>query len=123
MVCYTIDIRSFTQPEEASGGYCDFLPIKNYPELGFKSFRTKEKARNALNNQKLLSKFDLAPEILTPVCKLPFDDIDMTTNWGFVTERATIINYDKVKKSYLSDIQKLVDKIHKKTKLKILGLP
>lgn len=111
-----------------SGGYCDFLPIKGCDDLGFKSFKRKDKALLALNLQKKLSRFDLAPLPITDLCKIPyyFDPKILAawtphttvTGWGFVTEKAVIIDYDKNQSPYLHKIQKLVQDIWKKTKLK-----
>jgi len=111
-----------------SGGYCDFLRIKDNTEIGFKSFKTKHKAQIALNNQKLLAKFDLAPEPITDLCKIRYyyDTVLLKnwtpsvifTNWGFITEKANIIDYDSIKSLYLHKIQKLVNDIWQKTKLK-----
>jgi hypothetical protein len=102
-----------------SGGYCDFLLIKDNPEIGFKSFKIKQKANVALNNQKLLAKFNLAPEPITDLCKIRYYNYsDLFTDWGFITEKANIIDYDNIKSTYLHKIQKLVEEIWKKTKLK-----
>ena len=123
-----------------SGGYCDFLPIKGYPDLGFKSFKRKDKAEQALKYQKKLARFDLAPIPLTDLCKIPyyFDSkilavwtpSETTTGWGFVTEKASMlesetINIDCIKLGrhlytapYLLKIQKLVEDIKEKTGLK-----
>lgn len=111
-----------------SGGYCDFLPIKGCPDLGFKNFKRKDKAQQALEYQKKLAKFDLAPTLITDLCKIPYyfdpkilevwTPKESTTGWGFVTERASLIDYDNSKTPYLQKIQHLVDNIWKKTKLK-----
>lgn len=111
-----------------SGAYCDFLIIKNCPNYGFKSFTSKKKAEIALINQKKLSKYDLAPKVMSALCKIPYYyDPDLleswtpnitVTGWGFITEKASLIDYDSHKTSYLCKIQKLVDNIWEKTKLK-----
>lgn len=103
-----------------SGGYCDFLPIKNNSDLGFKSFKNKQKAIQALSNQQILAQFDLAPEPITDLCKLQYcfkeelieflDPKTLITNWGFVTERARLIDIDKEPVPYRK-IQELVDRI------------
>lgn len=109
-----------------SGGYCDFLPIKDCPDLGFKSFKRKDKAQKALDYQQKLAKFDLAPMPLTDLCKIPYyfdpkilavwTPAETTTGWGFVTERASL--YDSTKKIPYRAIQKLVEDIKNKTGLK-----
>ena len=114
-----------------SGGYCDFLPIRHYPDLGFKSFKRKDKAQQALDCQKKLAQFDLAPVPITDLCKIPYyfdpkilavwTPSETTTGWGFVTEKARLINYkyiDNNKNPYLHKIQDLVDNIWEKTRLK-----
>jgi hypothetical protein len=87
-----------------SGGYCDFLPIKDCQDLGFKSFKRKDKAQQALGYQKKLAKFDLAPIPITDLCKIPYyfdpkilevwTPTETTTGWGFVTEKASLIDYE-----------------------------
>lgn len=106
-----------------SGGYCDFLPIKSFPELGFKSFPKKDRAEKALTNQRKLARFDLAPEPLTGICKIPYffdpkilefwTPSQTVTSWGFVTEKASVLDSIPYKK-----IQNLVEMIFCKTKLK-----
>lgn len=99
------------------GGYCQVYPIKHKKRLVFKEFKNKKKAQEAYKYQKLLSKFDLAPQLYSDICKLEFDSsiIDPTA-WGFVTESATI--YDPATKISMRDIQILVDNINNKTGLK-----
>jgi hypothetical protein len=123
-----------------SGGYCDFLPIKDCPDLGFKSFKRKDKAQQALCYQKKLARFDLAPIPITDLCKIPYyfdpkilavwTPKETTTGWGFVTEKASMLDSEtididctkvgqrKYTYPYLPKIQRLVDHIWQKTKLK-----
>ena len=110
-----------------SGGYCDFLPIKDHSDLGFKAFKKKSKAEQALVNQKLLARFDLAPQPITDLCKIPYGYAleilqvmtpkNTVTNWGFVTEKASLINLDTDIVPY-KKIQQLVDAIREKAKIK-----
>jgi hypothetical protein len=56
------------------------------------------------------------------VCKLPIKidnclNYKLNTNWGFITEKAKILD-ENVMKKRLRDIQDLVKNIEKKTKLK-----
>ncbi len=108
-----------------SGGYCDFLPIRSHPELGFKSFNTKSRAIKAYSKQAVLSKFDLAPKIVSQVCKIPYSyDPELlkywtpeqtVTSWGYVTEKATMLDIDDTP---YSKLQNLVNKIKEQTGLK-----
>lgn len=110
-----------------SGGYCDFLPIKGEPQLGFKHFKNKRRAKDTLTNQIILSKFDLAPKVITGLCKIPYHydaeilrywTPDVTvTDWGYVTEKADILDIKDNNIPY-KDIQDLVDEIESKTFLK-----
>jgi hypothetical protein len=102
------------------GGYCQFYPIKGHSFLGFKEFRSKRKANYSRSVQKELSKFDLAPKIYSPVCKLKFfdrddPDYDCISDWGYVTEVAEDI---QPKKLSLAKIQNLVNEIYEKSGLK-----
>jgi hypothetical protein len=111
---YTIDYSDWYD----EGGCCQVYPIKNNHSLIFKEFRSKKNASQSLAIQKKLCKFDLAPKLYSSVCKLRFapeKDIifDDTSDWGYITEKATI--HDKVP---LNEIQKLVEEIYYKTKLK-----
>lgn len=110
-----------------SGAYCDFLPLQDYTDIGFKAFKNKKKAEQALLNQKKLALFDLAPEPITDICKIQYgydtkllefwEPKDLLTNWGFVTEKANILDINKDKIPF-KQIQKLVDNIREKTKIK-----
>jgi len=109
---YTIDgFDSFNE-----GGCAEFYWIKEDKNLGFKQFGSKKSATIAYNKQKLLSKSDLAPKVIGKVTKLKYELGD-ETNWGYVTERAKILD-EKVMKKRLKDIQNLVQTIEKKTRLK-----
>ena len=109
-----------------SGGYCDFLPIRGHQNLGFKSFKNKTRARKSLINQLILNKFDLAPFILTPLCKIAYwydpellkawTPSETVTSWGYVTEKAVLFDIDA--KIPHRKIQDLVDNIREKTGLK-----
>lgn len=105
------------------GASAEFYNIVKQKVLGFKQFKNKNSAISAYNTQKLLSKFHLAPKVMTKVCKLPIIHyIDRhkcidETNWGFVTEKAKLVNENKMR-SRMTEIQKLVETIHKKTGLK-----
>ena len=105
-----------------SGGYCDFLPIRGHQNLGFKSFKNKTRARKSLINQLILNKFDLAPFILTPLCKIAYwydpellkawTPSETVTSWGYVTEKAFLFDVDT--KIPHKKIQDLVDNIREK---------
>jgi len=109
-----------------SGGYCDTMPIRNHPNLVFKSFKTKSRAESSYKNQKKLSKLNLAPDIFSALCKVPYyfdpellkywSPDQTTTDWGFVTEKAELLEEDC--KIPYKKIQDLVDNIRIQTKLK-----
>ena len=108
-----------------SGSYCDFLPIKGEDNLGFKSFKLKRRADETYQIQKKLAKFNLAPQIVTEVCKIPYSfDPELlkywtpeqtVTSWGYVTEKAMMLDIDEMP---YDKLEKLVDKIREKTGLK-----
>jgi hypothetical protein len=109
---YTID----SSVDYDEGGYCQFYPIKNNPDLAFKEFYSIEKAIFAASTQTKLSLYELAPKIFTELCQLKFSDSNEVSGWGYVTEIAfvpqprTIIS--------MRQIQYLVGKIYQKTGLK-----
>jgi hypothetical protein len=109
---YTIDIDNFDE-----GGSAEFYNIKENKNLGFKQFRNKNFANAAYDKQKILSRFGLAPKVYGKVCKLSISPWNGISGWGYVTERAKILD-EKVMKKRLKDIQNLVQTIEKKTKLK-----
>lgn len=111
---YTIDSCNFDE-----GGSAEFFSIKENKKLGFKQFRSKKSANAAYQKQKLLSKYGLAPKVVGKVCKLKAKEgtIIYETNWGFVTERAKIVD-EKTWTRKLDKIQNLVDTIQQKTGLK-----
>ena len=113
---YTIDYGSWF----SEGGYSQFYPIIEDKTLGFKEFYSKSHANKAYSIQKKLSRFDLAPKVYTKVCQLKMQDSEdadfsMISDWGFVTEIASMRNSHK---RNLKQIQKLVDDIYEKTSLK-----
>ena len=114
---YTIELDN-----SGEGGSAEFYLIKEDKNLGFKQFRNKKFANRAYNKQKLLSKHNLAPKVIGSVCKLPIQidncpNYKLNTNWGYITERAKIVD-EKIMKRRLEDIQTLVENIQKKTNLK-----
>ena len=111
---YTIHDDGFGCFEE--GGCAEFYWIKEDKTLGFKQFGSKKSATVAYNKQKLLSKFDLAPKVIGKITKLKYEWGD-NTDWGYVTERAKILD-EKVMKKRLRDIQNLVQTIENKTHLR-----
>lgn len=102
------------------GGYSQFYPIKDYPNIGFKEFKSKTKAQQAFNIQNKLSKFDLAPKVYHKICRLNFLPYNgfifpEPSNWGYITELAEVGKEKFVK---LSEVQKLVNQIYTHTGLK-----
>lgn len=112
---YTISSNCFVD----EGGSAEFYLVKENPKIGFKQFRNKKFAERARKKQLLLSRFNLAPKVLSKLCKLKFDfdAYQQETNWGFLTERAVIVDEKKMT-TKLVQIQRLVENIHKKTGLK-----
>jgi hypothetical protein len=114
---YTIELD-----HSGEGGSAEFYPIVEDKSLGFKQFRNKKFATKAYEKQKLLSKYNLAPKVIGSVCKLPiriesYPEYKLNTNWGYVTEKAKILDEDIMKKR-LKDIQNLVETIENKTRLR-----
>lgn len=114
---YTIELD-----HSGEGGSAEFYPIKEDNRLGFKQFRNKKFANKAYEKQKLLSKYNLAPKVIGKVCKLPikiesYPEYKLNTNWGYVTEKARVLD-DSIMKKRLKDIQKLVENIENKTRLR-----
>lgn len=103
----------------AEGGSVEFYAIKNHRYLGFKQFRNKHSATYAYDKQKLLSKLGLAPKVYGKVCKLIIKNRYYTgiSGWGYITERAKTVKEKTISKQ-LAALQKLVEDIHTKTKLK-----
>lgn len=112
---YIIDASSCYMDEGASA---EFYTIHN-TKFGFKQFRNKRHAISAYNRQKLLSKYHLAPKVIGDICKLPITThyYEEESNWGFVTEKARIVD-ENIMKKRMGQIQKLVESIYAKTGLK-----
>lgn len=113
---YTIDYTSWF----SEGGSCQFYPIVEDINLGFKEFFNKARATKARSIQQKLSGFDLAPKVYSPVCKLMMVDHEdncysQQSDWGYVTEIAC---HKRFSKKNLKQIQSLVDQIEQKTSLK-----
>lgn len=110
---YTINLFSYND----NGGYCTFYCISNSNQLAFKEFISKSRAEYARKIQIRLSRFNLAPKVLSKLCKVKYEILlpGRKSGWGYITEVAKTIKKDSVP---LSKIQKLVDKIQLKTKLK-----
>ncbi len=102
------------------GACSQVYPIKDNKDLVFKEFANKKKAQESYSIQNKLSLFDLAPKIITEVCKIHFffenPYVCQTTEWGYVTECARICEPNTLIK--MKDIQGLVDEILNKTGLK-----
>jgi hypothetical protein len=109
---YNIDLSDFYSDD---GGYCTLFRLLNKPLLGFKEFISKSRARYARRIQIKLSKLNLAPKVYSRVCKMGYEGFfpGKKSGWGYVTELAKTGSEIK-----LSKIQKLVDSIYAKTKLK-----
>lgn len=110
---YKVDLSNYYSE---GGGYCTLFKISNETSLGFKEFISKSRAAYAIEIQKKLSKYTLAPKVHSGLCKMRYEPFfpDKISGWGYVTELAVIGS----KKTKLWRIQKLVDTIYDKTKLK-----
>lgn len=107
-----------------SGGSCDVMPIRNHPDLVFKSFKYEHKAKEAYNNQIKLSKLDLAPKVLSKLCQIAYyfdpkileywNPNKTTTDIGYISEFASLIPSNK---KPLKDIQNLVKEIFNQTNM------
>jgi len=99
-----------------NGGYCTLFKILNEPSLGFKEFISKSRANHARKIQLKLSKLNLAPKVHSKICKMTYEGFfpGKRSGWGYVTELAKTGN----KKVKLWKIQRLVDTIYDRTKLK-----
>lgn len=99
------------------GGYSQLYPIIKYKKIAFKEFASKTKAIYARKIQVKLSKFNLAPKVLSRITKLRYAQsiVGWTpdySDWGYVTELAEHRDLSH------SQIQNLVDTIYSETKLK-----
>lgn len=111
-----------------SGGQCDCLPIKQYDNLVFKTFKKKQKALEAYAIQKKLSRLDLAPKLFSSICKIAYYysphllefwiPKQTVTGWGFITEKASLIDYSDTQNIPYREIHDLVQDIRIKTKMK-----
>jgi hypothetical protein len=103
--------------DSSNGGYCTLYYIKDHANLGFKEFISKSRAEYARKIQVRLSRLNLAPKVISKICKLKYNKLfpDRKSGWGYVTELADII---RPKSIPLKSIQTLVDNVFKKTKLK-----
>jgi hypothetical protein len=111
---YKIDLSNHS----AGGGYCTLYSISDEPQLAFKEFISKSRAEYARKIQKKLSKLDLAPKVISTLCKMKYDILfpNQKSGWGYISEVAFTIQ--KKNDISLKAIQKLVDEIFDKTKLK-----
>lgn len=109
---YKIDLSSHS----SGGGYCTLYTISRFPNLAFKEFTSKSRAAYARKIQMKLSKMNLAPKVYSKLCKMKYEVLfpDQQSGWGYITEVAKTID----KNPSLCKIQRLVDDIYDKTKLK-----
>lgn len=111
---YKIDLSDYYSID---GGYCTLFKISNEPSLGFKEFISKSRAEYARKTQLKLNKHGLAPKVFSKLCKMRYEPLflDQKSGWGYITEMANTLNKNSIP---LYKIQKLVDTIYLKTKLK-----
>jgi hypothetical protein len=110
---YKIDLSDYYSED---GGYCTLFKVSHQPFLGFKEFISKSRAEYARKIQIKLSKYDLAPKVYSELCKMGYEPLftNQISGWGYITELAkpTNVNIQSWK------IQRLVDTIYDRTKLK-----
>ena len=110
---YKIDLSDYYSED---GGYCTLFKVSGQPLLGFKSFISKSRAKYARKIQIKLSKYDLAPKVCSELCRMGYEPFFpyQVSGWGYITELAkpSNINIQSWK------IQKLVESIYDKTRLK-----
>jgi hypothetical protein len=94
------------------GGCAEFFDIVNHKNIGFKQFKSKKHCCDAFKTQKLLNRYNLAPKTYGSIKKN-----EILGSWGFITEKATILDFDQML-NRLPEIQKLVDDIYYYTKKK-----
>ena len=87
----------------------------------FKTFRSKDIATVALKYQKKLAKYNLAPQVYTTLFHI--NNPAKKSGWGFITEKAEDFYSDEDWAVFdscgaLRKLQKLVEDIAQKTKLK-----
>jgi hypothetical protein len=110
---YKIDLYSYSD----QGGYCTFYCILDNKNLAFKEFISKSRAEYARKIQIKLNKHSLAPKVYSTLCKMKYDTLfpGQRSGWGYITEIAKTLSKNSIP---LSKIQRLVDNIYNKTKLK-----
>lgn len=113
---YKIDYSGWSD----EGGYCQVYPINNHKKWVFKEFNTKTRAQKSYNIHKKLIIHDLAPKILSRVCRLYFEedegwDVNQLSDWGYIIEKAMPVKHTQ---DTMVQIQNLVDQIYTKTGLK-----
>lgn len=101
------------------GGSAGFYTLKESKTIGFKEFLSKKDATFAHKTQQKLARLGLAPKVYSKICRIKIerrffngDRWFESTGWGFLTQ---IVKTRK--RLSRQKIQKLVDDIHKKTKL------
>jgi len=115
---YIIDNTWFDE-----GGYCNFYSLVNETNKGFKEFKNYKEAKKAFDNQILLYKYKLSPQIYSNIIRLPIKDSTYTSSYGFVTETAEyfatepITRWSKKYTHLLEKIQDLVEHIKYHTNL------
>jgi len=80
-----------------SGSFATFYILKNRKTMAFKAFRSKKRAIEAYDMQKLLDEHTMAPKVYGNVRKIDYIGFDGKKNksgWGYITEIARTINDD-----------------------------
>jgi hypothetical protein len=112
---YSIDYDAW----DHEGGSCQVYYIKNHKKSIFKEFYLKKTANESYSIHKELAGYDLAPKILSNICRLQFSQLNnnktkKNSNWGYIIEKAFPVEHNFFN---MKAIQNLVDEIYNKTGL------
>jgi hypothetical protein len=78
-----------------NGTFTTFYKLKGRKTIAFKDFESKDLAIDAMDSQKTLSNFGLAPKVYGKVRKIDYiDDCGnkRRSNWGYITEIARVFD-------------------------------
>jgi hypothetical protein len=104
--------------KKSGAGCASTFYILSCGTKGFKEFDSKWKAEIAHENQSLLSKYDLAPNVYSEVGKIRKKGKKLS-GWGYITEIADLLccpgntcdccEHDALEGAYIDEIQALIN--------------